>query len=150
VLAGAAGSVAGTVLWYYVGRWLGLERLKRLAARHGRWLTVSPDELDRAQRFFARHCGKAVFLGRLLPAVRTLISIPAGIVGMALPRFLLYSTLGSLLWTAALAAGGYLLEARYEAVAHWLNPAANLILAAAALGYVYRVATFPRAARRDP
>lgn len=142
IAAGMVGSVAGTLLWYYAGRWLGLGRLKRFAARHGRWLTLSPTELDQAQAFFSRHCAKAVFFGRLVPALRTLISIPAGIVEMALPRFLLYSTLGTLLWTAFLAGAGYLLEAQYRAVEQWLNPVTNLILGAALVFYAYRVATF--------
>jgi membrane protein DedA with SNARE-associated domain len=146
IVAGVVGSVAGTLLWYYIGRWLGLTRLKGFAARHGRWLTLSPSELDEAQGFFSRHCGKAVFFGRLVPALRTLISIPAGIIGMSLPRFLLYSTLGTLLWTTLLAGAGYLLEAQYRAVEQWLNPITSLILGAALVLYVYRVVTFrPRA-----
>ena len=110
VLAGTVGSVAGAVLWYYVGCWLGYERLKRLAARHGRWLTLGPTEIDEAAGWFRQHCGKSVLIGRLIPAVRTLISVPAGITGMGLGRFLAYSTLGSAIWTGFLAGCGYLLE----------------------------------------
>ena len=142
LLAGTIGSVAGTLLWYFVGRWVTLERLKRFAAKHGRWLTLSPEELDRAQNFFSRHCGKAVFVGRLVPAIRTLISVPAGIVGMALSKFLLYSTLGSLLWNSILAGAGYILESQYREVSQWLNPATNVILGLAVAVYLYRVATF--------
>jgi membrane protein YqaA with SNARE-associated domain len=78
VAAGTAGALAGALLWYGLGRWVGLERLKRWAAEHGRWLTVSPDDLDRAAAWFGRHGGAAVLVGRLVPAVRTLISVPAG------------------------------------------------------------------------
>jgi membrane protein DedA with SNARE-associated domain len=142
VLFGTVGSVAGTLLWYGAGRAFTLDRLKHFAARHGRWLTVSPDELDRAQAFFTRHCGKAVFLGRLVPAVRTLISVPAGIVRMPLSTFLFYSTLGTILWNTLLAGAGYLLESQYQAVAEWMNPITNAILAVALLVYLYRVVTF--------
>lgn len=142
ILAGTVGSVAGALLWYFVGRWLGGDRIKRFAARHGRWLTLSPDEVDRAQDFFNRHCGKAVVIGRLVPGVRTLISVPAGIVGMGMTRFLLYSTLGTAVWTALLAGAGYLLESGYEQVSGWLNPVTNVILGAAVLWYLYRVVTF--------
>ena len=142
VASGTAGSVPGALLWYVAGRWLTLARLRTLAARHGRWLTLSPEALDRAQSFFCRHCGKAVFLGRLVPAIRTLISVPAGIVAMPLTQFLLYSTLGTILWNVALAGAGYLLEARYHAVAQWLNPITNVVLGAAAVLYLYRVVTF--------
>ena len=142
VLAGGLGSVAGATIWYYVGRLLGFERLKRASARYGRWMGVSPEDLDRAQSFFLRRSGTAGFLGRLVPAVRTLISVPAGVLRMPLPPFLIYSTIGTFVWTSLLAAAGYLLEGRYEAVEAWLNPVTNLILAAALVLYLYRVATF--------
>lgn len=142
VLAGTLGSLAGASLWYLVGRWLGCERLKRWAARHGRWLTVAPQEIDEAATWFRRHCGAAVLLGRLIPTVRTLISVPAGIAGMALPRFLAFTAIGTALWTGLLAAAGYLLEDQYGRVQAWLNPASNAILLVLVLGYLYRVATF--------
>jgi membrane protein DedA with SNARE-associated domain len=147
ILAGSVGSLAGALLWYGIGRWLGLDRLKGLAARHGRWLTLSPDEIDGAQRFFERHGGKAVLLGRLVPGVRTLISVPAGIVRMPLGTFLIWSALGTLAWTAALAGAGYLLESRYDVVAGWIGPVSNVILCAAVLWYLYRVVTFKGASR---
>ena len=144
VVAGTAGSLAGALLWYYIGRWIGLERLKRWAAKHGRWLTISPEEVDEAVAWFNRHCGKAVLVGRLIPAVRTLISVPAGVAGMALMRFLTYSALGTALWTALLATAGYLLEDQYQKVGDYLNPVSNVILGLIVLGYVYRVITFRR------
>lgn len=142
VLSGSVGSVLGTLLWYFIGRLVSLDRLKRFAAKHGRWLTMSPKDLDRAQGFFSRHCGAAIFLGRLVPAIRTLISVPAGVVGMALPKFLLYSTLGTLLWNTILAGAGYMLEGQYHAVADWMNPITNTILGLAVVAYLYRVITF--------
>ena len=144
VVAGTAGSLAGALLWYYIGRWIGLERLKRWAAKHGRWLTISPEEVDEAAAWFNRHCGKAVLVGRLIPAVRTLISVPAGVAGMALMRFLTYSALGTALWTALLATAGYLLEDQYQKVGDYLNPVSNVILGLIVLGYLYRVITFRR------
>jgi len=142
VAAGSLGSVAGALLWYCVGRWLGCERVRRFAGRHGRWLTVTAAEVDHARDWFRRHCGKAVFIGRLVPAIRTLISIPAGIAEMGLVRFLIYTVAGTVLWTGALAGAGYLLGAQYQQVSSWLNPASNVILGALVLWYVYRVATF--------
>lgn len=142
ILAGSAGSLAGAWFWYRVGARLGLERLKRWAGRHGRWLTLTPEELDAADRWFDRHCAAAVLIGRLIPTVRTLISVPAGISGMAPGRFLLWSGLGTALWTGALATAGWALEDRHDRVAAWLNPLADLVLAGVVLGYLYRVATF--------
>ena len=71
LLAGTAGSVAGALPWYYAGKMYGQERLKQVAARHGRWVTVSPKEIDGALAAFDKHGRKAVFLGRLAPALRT-------------------------------------------------------------------------------
>lgn len=148
VLAGTLGSLAGATFWYYAGCWFGLERLRRFAARHGRWLTLEPADLDRATDWFRAHCGQAVLIGRLVPALRTLISVPAGITGMGLPRFLLFSGIGTALWAALLAGAGYLLEARYQEVQGWLNPASDAILAVLVAWYAWRVITFrPRAAR---
>jgi membrane protein DedA with SNARE-associated domain len=142
IVAGTTGSVLGAVFWYLVGRRIGAERLKRWIGKHGRWLTLRPRDIDRVDAWFDAHCGQAVFLGRLIPAVRTLISVPAGIFGMGMRSFLLFSTLGSLLWTTILAVAGYLLEGQYQQVAEYLNPVTSLILALVAAAYLYRVATW--------
>lgn len=142
VIAGTIGSLLGALVWYYIGRWLGADRLKHFAARHGRWLTVSPDEIDRADDWFKRHGAKAVFIGRLIPAVRTLISIPAGVTRMPLGKFLAWTALGTSLWTALLAGAGYVLQSQYGLVGDYLNPASNVVLGLLILWYVYRVITF--------
>jgi membrane protein DedA with SNARE-associated domain len=139
VAAGAAGSALGAIPWYLAGRWLGERRVERWARRHGRWLTLRPRDVATAQAWFRRHCGKAVLLGRLIPAVRTLISVPAGITRMSPGRFLAYSLLGSALWSGALAAAGHALGERHELVARWLGPATNGILGVILLVYLYRV-----------
>jgi membrane protein DedA with SNARE-associated domain len=142
VLAGTAGSIFGALLWYYVGRSLGAERLKRLAARHGRWLTIHPDDVDRAKAWFDRHGSKAIFFGRLVPAVRTLISVPAGISGMPLASFLAWTVLGSSLWTGLLAGAGYILQSQYRLVADYLNPVSTIVVVLMVACYLYRVMTF--------
>lgn len=139
ILAGAAGSLAGAWMWYLVGRAYGANRLRRMIARHGRWLTMTPSELERAQQWFDRHGRSAVFFGRLCPTVRTLISVPAGLARMFMPRFILFSALGSLLWCSALALAGYWLESRYEQVSAWLNPVSTVIVIALIAVYIWRV-----------
>ena len=139
ILAGLAGSLAGALFWYGIGAWVGDERLKAWAGRHGRWLTMTPRDVDRADRWFDRHCGWAVSIGRLIPAVRTLISVPAGIFGMALPRFLLFSAIGSAVWTTALALAGYQLRRNYAAVGDYLDPVSNAVIAMLIAIYVVRV-----------
>ncbi|MBZ2210086.1 DedA family protein [Massilia soli] len=141
LLAGAAGSVAGALPWYFAGKWLGTERLQRLAKKHGRWLTVSPEEIEKSVNAFNRHGKKAVLFGRLIPAVRTLISVPAGIVEMNLSTFLAYTTAGSLVWASVLASAGYLLEKNYTTVGKYIDPTAETIVASILVVYVYRVVT---------
>jgi membrane protein DedA with SNARE-associated domain len=142
IIAGSIGSLLGALLWYYIGRKIGAERLERWAAKHGRWLTLSPKEVEQSCAWFNRHGGKAVFIGRLIPAVRTLISVPAGIAGMPLGSFLLYSAAGTILWTALLATAGYLLQSQYDKVGHWMNPISNVVIGLVVLGYLYRVVRF--------
>lgn len=144
ILAGTIGSVAGAYLWYWLGAKFGEARLKRLAARHGRWLTVTPEEIERAEDWFRRHGRTAVLIGRLVPAVRTLISVPAGVSGMPLAPFLFYSTLGTIVWTSLLAGAGYLLEGQYDRVAAWLNPVSNVVVIGLVGWYLYRVVTYGR------
>ncbi len=147
VVVGSVGSVLGSTLWYFAGYWLGGDRLKRIAARHGRWLTVTPDEIDKADAWFDRHGRKAVLIGRLVPAVRTLISVPAGMSEMRLVPFLIYSGIGTLVWTTLLGGGGFLLESQYEQVAAWLDPVSNVVIVVLVLWYIYRVATFGHRSR---
>lgn len=142
ILAGTAGSVAGALPWYYAGALFGRDRIKRIAGRHGRWMTVSPDDIDEASGWFQRHGRAAVFFGRLIPAIRTLISVPAGIVRMPLLPFLLYSTVGSLIWTALLAATGYLLQGQYTEVEQYVDPVSKGIVILVVAIYIYRFIRF--------
>jgi membrane protein DedA with SNARE-associated domain len=139
IVAGTAGSVLGALPLYWLGRRVGQDRLRTLADRHGRWLAVSPDEIDRASAWFSRHGRWVVFFGRLMPGVRSLISIPAGINRMPLIPFLLLTTLGSGVWTAILALLGYQLGSRFGEVEKYLSPASNVILGLMAAAYLWRV-----------
>lgn len=130
VVAGTTGSVMGALPWYYVGKHLGEERLKRLADRYGKWLGISAKEIGKARSWFDRHGGKTVFFCRLVPGVRTWISVPAGISHMPFVPFLLYSALGSLLWTGLLTYAGYALGANYSLVAKYIAPASKIVMVA--------------------
>ncbi|GHC92914.1 alkaline phosphatase [Pseudorhodoferax aquiterrae] len=147
VLAGTLGSVVGALLWYCLGLWIGIERLKHLAARHGRWLTLTPKQVDDADRWFQRHGRSAVLLGRMVPGVRTLISVPAGVVAMKLAVFLFLTTVGSALWTALLVLAGYKLGAQYDQVARVIEPVSNVVLGLAIAWYAWRVVTFGKSAK---
>ncbi len=93
VLAGTVGSTLGAICWYFVGRLVGVERLKGFAARHGHWLTLTPAQVDRADRWFDRHGSAAVMFARVVPVVRLLISVPAGVFAMDLRHFILFTAM---------------------------------------------------------
>lgn len=142
LLAGTAGTLSGALFWYIVAKKLGEERLKRWADRHGRWITLSPEDIEKLDKWFEAHSRWAVPLGHLVPGVRTLISIPAGIFGMGLLRFIILTLIGAGAWTSALGLAGYALGSRYEQVEQYLGPASTAIMAAILLWYLYRVITF--------
>ncbi|TRW96307.1 DedA family protein [Paracoccus sp. M683] len=142
VLIGTLGSVLGTLMWYYVGMWFGTERLKRFAARYGRWLTVSPGDIDAAHDWFQRHGAMAVFFGRMIPAIRTLISVPAGLARMPLWKFLAYTVAGSAIWTGLLTFAGLILHENYARVADYVDPLSKLVVITVVVIYLYRVITW--------
>jgi membrane protein DedA with SNARE-associated domain len=142
IAAGTLGTVLGTIFWYLVGRLVGLDRIKALSSKHGRLLTLCPRALDEAAVWFGKNGSRAVFVGRILPAVRTLVSIVAGVFQMGFGRFVLFSTLGSLLWNVALTGAGYVLQSRYVLIAAYLNSAATLLVAGIVVYYLYRVVTW--------
>ena len=144
IVAGTIGSLAGATLWFVVGLWVGEERLKRWAEHYGRWITLSPDDIDKADDWFDKHGTKAVFVGRLIPTVRTLISVPAGLSEMSWTRFLIFSGAGTALWTSFLALAGYGLGSQYQTIEKWLNPVSNVIIAAIVALYFYRVVTWKK------
>jgi len=140
VLAGLAGTVLGALPWYGVGRLVNEERIEHWLERHGRWIGISPQELHRSRTWFNRHGTALVFWGRLVPGIRTLISIPAGIEMMPMVPFLIWTTAGSLIWTLLLTVAGILLGESYTNVELWIEPVAQLIkvalvIAALALGF---------------
>jgi membrane protein DedA with SNARE-associated domain len=136
IVAGMVGSVAGALPLYFLGRWLGAERLERWAGAHGHWLLLSRKELERARRWFERHAVATVFFGRLVPGVRSLVSIPAGMYRMPLAPFLLWTAAGTGLWAALLALLGHWLGQQYEAVSRYLGPVTYVVLGAIALWYL--------------
>ena len=128
IVSGSLGSLAGALLYYEIGRRIGEQRLRTWVERHGRWLTLSPRDLDRAAGWFERHGRVALLIGRLVPGVRTFISLPAGFARMPLVPFLLYSTLGTVAWTTALASAGVVLQSQFTVVADYIDAVANALL----------------------
>jgi membrane protein DedA with SNARE-associated domain len=141
VASGTAGAMLGNIFWYLAARALGIQRLEPFIHRYGRWITMTWAEVQRSQKWFDRHGTFFVFLGRLLPTVRSLVSVPAGLLKMSFRRFLWASTLGTAGWTALLAGAGYELGERYGEVDKILGPASTAIMVILVAGYIYRVWT---------
>jgi membrane protein DedA with SNARE-associated domain len=128
VLAGTVGTMAGTFAWYYLGRLVNYQRLENWTARYGKWIGVTAVEIDRVNNWFNKHGSKAVFFGRMVPGIRTLISLPAGMNKMPVASFTIYSTMGTIIWTLALTTAGYLLGDNYAIIEDYLAPVSKLVL----------------------
>ena len=154
IVTGTLGSLGGATLWYLIGRKIGEARLRRWIDEHGKWLTLSARDVDRAKDWFERRGKAAVLLGRLVPGIRTFVSLPAGFSGMPWPTFLAFSLTGTLIWTAALVYAGVTLQQNFAAVGKYINVATNVIFAILGAAILYRYVkcfwprTPPRAARR--
>ncbi|MFG3690998.1 DedA family protein [Micromonospora sp. NPDC047740] len=131
-----AGSVVGAVSLYCVGVALGRDRVRAIAARLP---LVRLSDIDRTEAWFARHGVKTVFFGRMIPIFRSLISIPAGVERMRFATFLLYTTLGSLIWNIVFVMAGYLLGENWHAVESYVGTFQNLVVAVCALAVGYFV-----------
>jgi membrane protein DedA with SNARE-associated domain len=144
LIVATLGTTLGNMFWYGIGRWIGIARLKPFVDRYGRWLTLTWDEVEQLNRFFNRHGLWVVFFFRFLPTFRTMISLPAGMAKMGLPRFLLATFVGSAIWNAMLAYAGLLLGSRFEELQVYVGPVAILTTAAVVVVWAYRVVTWKR------
>jgi membrane protein DedA with SNARE-associated domain len=136
VLAGVIGTMLGALPWYYAGKILGETRLRKLADRYGKWVAMSGKDIDKANYWFNKHGARAVFFCRLVPGVRTVISLPAGISSMSLPVFLLYSTIGTTIWIVLLTGLGYFLGNNYYLVDDYLGPVSKIVLIGLVVAFV--------------
>ena len=129
------GSVAGALILYGLGVWLGYDRLHRLAGH--RWFVItSQKDLERGQAFFERHGSKVVLLARCVPFLRSVVSIPAGVVGMPIVKFLTLTAVGSGVWNAAFVALGWLLGEKWDSVERWLGPVSYVVIGLLVVGLV--------------
>lgn len=122
ILAGTLGASLGALPLYYLGRVFDEERLVAFAEKYAKYMLVKPDDITSANDWFDKHGKTAVFFGRMVPGVRSLISIPAGMNNMPLLPFLTLTALGSSIWTAVLTLAGYYLGQNYEIIEGALAP----------------------------
>ncbi len=151
IAAGTAGAMAGNLFWYLLARSVGVHRLQWVVRRYGRWLTLDWVDVERISRLFGRYGGWIVFIARMLPTARTLISIPAGFLHMNLARFFLWSALGTALWSSGLAIAGYGLGMQFGEVEQIVGPLSSAVIALIVIVYVWRQLTWNRrqARRRE-
>ncbi len=136
-LCGAIGNTLGSLVAYYAGAVGG----RPLVLKYGRYVLISRHDLDLADRFFGRWGAWAVFFARLMPIVRTFISVPAGISKMPLGQFTIFTFAGAFPWSLGLAAGGFFLGENWEDLRAWMRPAdipVAIILAVLFIWYVKR------------
>jgi membrane protein DedA with SNARE-associated domain len=145
ILAGLAGNVAGSYVAWAVGRYGGQPALRRWGGR----IWLREHDLDRATAWFERYGARAVLIGRVLPVIRTFISLPAGIAGMAPLRFGIYTTIGCLPWTAALAAAGYAVGANWQSVVNDFHGPTYIIAAIVVIAIVIAVWRYVRRRRAE-
>jgi membrane protein DedA with SNARE-associated domain len=141
VASGTAGAMLGNIVWYLAARALGVNRLEPLIRRYGRWITMTWKEVEQAQVWFRRNGVFFVFLGRLLPTVRSLVSVPAGLLKMRFKTFFFASTLGTAGWTALLATAGFKLRENFSEIDQYVGAASNAILVVLVAGYFWRLWT---------
>jgi len=134
---GALGNLIGSLAAYAVGAWGG----RPLLLRFGRYVLISPEEIERAEGWFVRYGDRAVFASRVLPVVRTFISLPAGVARMNVWRFSVLSFVGSFPWSLGLAWAGFALGENWDRIREWMRPAdipILIVLVALVAWYIYR------------
>ena len=141
IAAGTAGAMLGNIVWYLAARALGHDRLRPIIRRHGKWLTLSWKDVERAHDWFERHGIAFVLLGRLVPTIRSLVSIPAGLLDMRFRNFVLASTVGTAIWTAVLATAGFKLQENFTEIDQVISPISNGVLIVLVGLYVWRLLT---------
>ena len=139
LLSATIGSVAGVVFWYYVGLFLRRYKIEKFFKKYGIWISITYEEYIKSMNFFHRHSGKAVFLARMTPTFRTLISVPAGMVEMPFIKFLVWTSLGTAIWSAILFYLGYAFGSEYEQHMGVINIIGNASIALIVALYVIKV-----------
>ena len=149
LLVGTLGTLAGNYVWFWLGHKWGYERLGPFIDRHGRWLLMEWDDVERASRFFRRHGHWVVLILRATPVMRTMISLPAGLAHMNALKFCIFTAIGAAAWNAMLILGTQWLARVFDET-DWIVSGvivATIVLSIAA--YLYRYFTWKPKARRD-
>jgi membrane protein DedA with SNARE-associated domain len=139
IASGTAGAMLGNYFWYLAARVIGIDRFRPFIQRWGRFLTLDWHEIEKAEKLFGTQGWAIVFFGRMLPTLRSLISIPAGLLHMRLLTFVIWSTIGTAGWTALLGMAGYAMGKTVDQVDAFVGPIATAVIVVIVLGYVIRL-----------
>jgi len=120
-MVGMFGSLTGALIFYGLGKWLGEQRVRVIISKYGKYAMLTTSDLDKSLSWFNRYGDLVIFFGRMVPIVRSLISIPAGIASMNLLKFLPLTIIGTALWSFLLALGGRLLGSQWRLIVDWIN-----------------------------
>ncbi|MCM3744391.1 DedA family protein [Sporosarcina luteola] len=134
IIAATIGSVVGAMVLYSIGLLIDVERLEKFVERRGRWLRLSKKDLRRADAWFDKYGPWTVFFCRLVPLVRSLISVPAGMSHMNFSLFLLLTTLGSFIWNTILVTIGFKVGENWESIVHYMDFYSNIVYVILAIG----------------
>ena len=121
VFWGLFGTILGSLPWYYLGRLVNEKKLSNFLDKRGKYLGISSDDLAKSKKWFDKYGVSLVFWGRLIPGIRTLISVPAGIELMPFSKFLIWTTMGSFIWVSLLTYTGYLFGENYSIIETYLD-----------------------------
>lgn len=140
IIASTAGSVGGAIVLYYLGSILGAERMKRIVVKYGKWLRVTTDDIDKSYGWFKQYGSWTVFFCRFIPLIRSLISIPAGMSRMRMPKFLVLTTTGTFIWNTVLVNLGASVGENWEDIVAVMDVYSNIAYAViAVLGIAFLV-----------
>lgn len=136
-IIGMLGSLTGAFLFYGLGKWLGESRVRTIIEKYGRYALLSTNDLDKSLEWFDKYDEWVIFFSRMVPIVRSLISIPAGIATMNITKFSFFTILGTALWSFLLAMGGRLLGEQWPLIAEFINTYQNIVLIVAAAAVLF-------------
>jgi membrane protein DedA with SNARE-associated domain len=139
-IVGMLGSLTGAFLFYGLGKWLGESRVRQIMEKYGKYALLSTDDLDKSLEWFDKYDDWVIFFSRMVPIVRSLISIPAGIASMNFAKFSLYTILGTALWSFVLSFGGRLLGEQWPLIADFINTYQNVVLVLVVISVVAFIA----------
>ena len=142
VFCGLFGTIAGSMPWYYLGKLANEKRLSDFLDKRGKFIGITSNDLAKSKRWFDKYGVSLVFWGRLVPGIRTLISVPAGMELMPLRKFLIWTTLGSLIWVALLTYAGFIFGENYQIIETYIDQIKYFVKPILILIFVYFLLKF--------